>query len=135
MVFGLATLGFAVTDSYPLAVLLLVLGGAANLATMSIGQTVVQLMAPPDKRGRVIGLYGMSANGLRFGSGITVGLLGGLIGVHWSLALSSVALCVSSLIVASYARIALRRRAARDQTPGTGVAHPAARNTGPAPRG
>ena len=94
LIFGLATLGFAMTGSYSLAIVLLVIGGAANLAAMSIGQTVVQLLAPPDKRGRVIGLYGMSASGLRFGSGVTVGLLGGLIGVHWSLGLSSAALCV-----------------------------------------
>jgi MFS family permease len=79
---------------------------------MSIGQTVVQMMAPPDKRGRIIGLYSMSANGLRFGSGLTVGFLGGLIGVHWSLGLSSATLCVGALIVALYARTALRRRAA-----------------------
>jgi predicted MFS family arabinose efflux permease len=103
LILGLATLGFAVTGSYPLALLLLVVGGAANLAAMSIGQTVVQLMAPPEQRGRVIGLYGVSANGLRFGSGITVGLLGGLIGVHWSLGLSSAALCVGTALVALYA--------------------------------
>ncbi len=111
LVFGLSTLGFAVTGSYPLAILLLVIGGAANLAAMSIGQTVVQLMAPPEKRGRVIGVYGMSASGLRFGSGITVGLLGGLIGVHWSLGLSSTALCVGTLIVALYTGAATRHRA------------------------
>ena len=34
----------------------------------------------------------MSNNGLRAFSGITVGLLGSLIGIHWSLALSSVVL-------------------------------------------
>jgi MFS family permease len=109
LIFGVSTLGFAVTGSYLLAILLLVVGGAANLAAMSIGQTVVQLMAPPDKRGRVIGLYGVSANGLRFGSGVTVGLLGGLIGVHWSLGLSSAALCVGSLLVAVYVATAVRR--------------------------
>jgi MFS family permease len=110
LILGLSTLGFAVTGSYLVGVVLLVLGGMASLAAMSIGQTVVQLTAPPDKRGRVIGLYGMSANGLRFGSGITVGLLGGLIGVHWSLGLSSAALCVATLVVVIYARAAQRRR-------------------------
>ncbi|MGX6600595.1 hypothetical protein ACWKSP_00440 [Micromonosporaceae bacterium Da 78-11] len=32
---------------------------AANLASMSIGQTLVQLLAPPADRGRVIGVDGM----------------------------------------------------------------------------
>jgi len=118
-----------VTNSYPLAILLLVIGGAASLAAMSIGQTVVQLMAPPDKRGRVIGLYGMSANGLRLGSGITVGFLGGVIGVHASLGLSSIVLCLGTAVVAIYLRIALRRRTVRDQTPPARVDHTVGRNT------
>ena len=102
-IYGLAILGFAVTRSYPLAVALLFLAGVANLASMSIGQTVVQLMAPPDERGRVIGVYGMSTSGLRAGSGFTVGLLGAAIGVHWSLGLSAAALCVGTGLTAIYA--------------------------------
>jgi MFS family permease len=102
--YGLFTFFFAVTPSYPVAVVLLVAGGVANLASMSVGQTVVQLMAPPADRGRVIGVYGMSANGLRFGSGITVGLFGAVVGIHWSLGLSAAALCVGTLLVARYAR-------------------------------
>src|SRR4051812_1357779 len=101
---GVASFFFAVTTSYPLAVLLLLAGGVANLASMSIGQTVVQLLAPPGDRGRVIGVYGMSANGLRFGSGVTVGLFGAVVGIHWSLGLSAAALCVGTLIAALYAR-------------------------------
>jgi MFS family permease len=85
-VYGVSTLLFAVTGNYPLALLLLLIGGVANLAAMSIVRTVVQLLAPPGDRGRVIGVYGMSASGLRFGSGVTVGLGGTLVGIHWSLA-------------------------------------------------
>jgi len=103
-IYGLSTLLFAVSTSYPLSVLLLVIGGVANLASMSIGQTLVQLLAPPADRGRVIGVYGMSANGLRFGSGITVGLFGALVGIHWSLALSAAALCVGTLLAGLSAR-------------------------------
>ena len=43
-------------------------------------------------RGRLIGLFNMSNNGLRAFSGVTVGVVGGLIGIHWSLALSAMAL-------------------------------------------
>jgi MFS family permease len=103
-VYGAAVLLFAVTGSYLLALLLLLVGGVANLASMSIGQTVVQLLAPPAQRGRVLGVYGVSANGLRAGSGFTVGLLGAPLGVHWSLALSAGALCVGTVAAGVHAR-------------------------------
>ncbi|GLY73664.1 MFS transporter [Actinoallomurus iriomotensis] len=102
-IYGVTSLFFATTTSYPLAVLLVVAGGVANLASMSIGQTVVQLRASAADRGRVIGLYGMSANGLRAGSGFTVGLAAAAIGVHWSLGLSSAALCAGTLAAGAYA--------------------------------
>jgi MFS family permease len=102
-IYGVSTVLFAAAGSYPLAVVLLVIGGVANLASMSIGQTVVQLLAPAADRGRVIGVYGMSANGLRAGSGFTVGLLGAAIGVHWSLGLSAVALCLGTVAAGCYA--------------------------------
>jgi hypothetical protein len=70
---------------------------------MSIGQTVVQLLAPPADRGRVIGVYGVSANGLRAGSGFTVGLLGAQLGVHWSLGLSAAALCLGTVAAGLHA--------------------------------
>ena len=43
-------------------------------------------------RGRLIGLFNMSNNGLRAFSGVTVGVVGGLIGIHWSLAISAMIL-------------------------------------------
>lgn len=111
-VFGLAMLGFAISGSYPVSVALLLVAGFANLASMSIGQTIVQLEAPAAERGRVIGVYGMSANGLRTGSGFTVGLAGSAIGVHWSLGLSATALCVGTAAAAVIARPAARAPAA-----------------------
>ena len=55
-------------------------------------QTLVQMHAPDEVRGRVIGLFAMSAMGLRAFSGVTVGLAGSLIGIHLSLALSAAVL-------------------------------------------
>lgn len=107
VVFGLATLGFALTSSFVIAVLLLFVAGVASIAGMSIGQTVVQLRAAPEQRGRVIGVYGVAANGLRVGSGVTVGFIGGVIGVESSLAASCIALTVGALVVAA---VVLRRR-------------------------
>ncbi|RKT72969.1 MFS-type transporter involved in bile tolerance (Atg22 family) [Saccharothrix variisporea] len=102
-IYGVTSLGFAVTGSYPLAVVLLLVGGVAHLASMSITQTVVQLLSPPADRGRVLGVYGMSSGGLRAGSGFTVGLLGAAVGVHASLAWSAIALCVGTAAAAVYA--------------------------------
>lgn len=40
----------------------------------------------------MIGLFNMASLGLRAFSGVSVGLLGSLIGVHWSLGLSATAM-------------------------------------------
>jgi hypothetical protein len=84
--------GFALASSYPLALALLCAAGFFELAFNAMAQTLVQLHAPPDKRGRVIGLFNMASLGLRAFSGVSVGLLGSLIGVHWSLGLSAMAM-------------------------------------------
>jgi MFS family permease len=120
-IYGVTTLFFALTSSYLLALAILLIGGIANLASMSIGQTIVQLLAPPADRGRVIGLYGVSANGLRAGSGFTVGILGAAVGIHWSLGLSSVALCLGTLAAGIYAlRDHSAAAEAQAPTPGQG---------------
>ena len=92
IVWCLVITGFAVTTVYPVALALLFLAGLFNLAFLSMAQTLVQLLAPAHLRGRLIGLFAMSTLGLRAFSGLTVGVLGGVVGVHWSLALSAMAL-------------------------------------------
>jgi MFS family permease len=82
---------FPVVTSYPAAITLLVLAGVFNLAFTSMAQTLVQVLAPPAIRGRVIGLFNTAILGLRAGSGVTVGVLGALINVHASLELSAAA--------------------------------------------
>jgi hypothetical protein len=57
-----------------------------------MAQSLVQLHAPAAIRGRVIGLYSMAGLGLRAFSGVSVGIAGGVIGIHWSLSLSALAL-------------------------------------------
>jgi MFS family permease len=99
--------GFAAATSYPLAVTLMFIAGFLNLTCGAMAQTLVQLHAPADVRGRVIGLYGVASNGLRAFSGVTVGVLGSLIGVHWSLALSALALLAVTAVLLGFA---LRRR-------------------------
>jgi MFS family permease len=84
-----ALMGFSLAAVYPLALALLFTAGFFELAFNAMAQTLVQLNAPNEIRGRVIGLYNMASLGLRAFSGVTVGLIGSLIGVHWSLALSA----------------------------------------------
>lgn len=83
---------FAFSYSYPLSLALLFCAGTLNLSFYSTAQTIVQLLAPGHLRGRLIGLFAMSTYGLRAFSGVTVGVVGGLIGIHWSLALSAMSL-------------------------------------------
>jgi len=87
-------LGFALSRNYTLSLALLVCAGMANLSSQSIAQTLVQLLAPAEKRGRIVGVFAMASNGLRAGSGLSIGLVGGLIGIHWSLGLSALTLVV-----------------------------------------
>lgn len=89
--------GFAAATSYPLAVALMFVAGFLNLAFSAMSQTLVQLHAPAPLRGRLIGLYNTANNGMRAFSGVTVGIAGSLIGIHWSLALSAMALLAATL--------------------------------------
>jgi len=96
-VWGVLMALFPAAQSYPAAVIILVLAGAFNIAFTSMAQTIIQLLAPPHQRGRMVGLFNTSMLGLRAGSGVTVGVLGAVIGVQWSLALSSTAVVLVAL--------------------------------------
>lgn len=91
MLWCAALASFSLAKSYPLALGFLFAAGFLELSFNAMAQSLVQISAPPDKRGRVIGLFNMASLGLRAFSGVSVGLLGSLIGVHWSLALSALA--------------------------------------------
>jgi MFS family permease len=88
---------FPGAQHYPAAVTLLVLAGIFNIAFTSMAQTIIQLVAPAHLRGSMVGLFNTSMLGLRAGSGLTVGVLGALIGVRWSLTFSSAAVVLIAL--------------------------------------
>jgi MFS family permease len=90
---------FPFATSYPLAVALLVAAGVFNIAFTSIAQTLVQMLAPPQVRGSVVGLFNTAILGLRAGSGVTVGVLGALIDVHASLALSAAGVVLTAALL------------------------------------
>ncbi len=95
----LAIGGFAVSHSYLLTLSLLLVAGFFELSFSAMAQTIVQLKAPPAQRGGIVGLFVSASLGLRTFSGVSVGLGGVLVGIHYSLALSAAALllCVGSI--------------------------------------
>ena len=80
---------FAFAPMYFIALGSLFVAGMLQIGFTSMATTLVQLEAPVAKRGQVMGVFSMSMNGLRVGSGISVGVLGALVGIRWSLGLSA----------------------------------------------
>lgn len=110
ILWGVFMVVFAFTNSYLLAVIALFASGFLNLAFTALAQTLVQLEAPPDRRGRVVGLFSMAQNGLRVGSGVTIGVLGAAVGIHASLgwaAVATIAICVALFVLVRSPRVAI----------------------------
>lgn len=101
-----ALCGFALNRSYPVALVLLFVAGFFELSFNTMVQTIVQINAPLEIRGRVLGLFNMASMGLRMFSGIVVGLVGSVITVHYSLAIATT--CFLLLMTAMIARTRAR---------------------------
>ena len=102
MMWCAALVAFVLAPSYALALAALFIAGFMELSFNSMAQTLVQLNAPGEIRGRVIGFYAVSSLGLRAFSGVTVGLGGTLVGIHWSLGLSAAALLAVTVCLTIY---------------------------------
>ena len=97
-----AIAGFAVSSNFMFSIGLLFIAGFVDLSFNSMTQTLVQLHAPPEIRGRVIGLFNMASLGMKTFAGVTVGIVGGIIGIHWSLSISAGALLAVTIILVGY---------------------------------
>jgi MFS family permease len=118
MVWCCSLVGFAASSVYALSLVLLFVCGFVELSFNSMAQTLVQLRAPAAIRGRVIGVYAMGALGMRTFSGVTIGLMGGWIGIHWSLAMSATVLfCCLGLLAFADGRQVQRSGASSDDLP------------------
>ncbi len=106
MIWCAALVGFARANIYALAISLLFVAGFVELAFNSMAQALVQMHAPDEMRGRVIGVFSMSALGMRTFSGLSVGLLGASVGIHDSLALSAAVLfaVIATMFIARWYR-------------------------------
>lgn len=111
LVWGCALCAFALNRNYPVALALLFTAGFFELSFSSMVQTIVQLNAPNEIRGRVLGLFNMAWLGLRAFSGVIVGLVGSVISIHASLAIA--AGCFLMMMLAA-------ERAARRSSPAAG---------------
>ncbi|HEX3950033.1 MAG TPA: MFS transporter [Steroidobacteraceae bacterium] len=111
MIWCCALAGFAQSHTYAEALILLFIAGFVELGFNSMAMALVQLNAPHEIRGRVIGVFTMSANGLRTFSGLSVGLLGAGIGIHNSLSYSGAALLLLYIVIIA-SRYGWRRRKA-----------------------
>lgn len=97
--FGVALLVFALSHSYMLSVVALFIAGAANLVTASTSQTIVQLTAPPERRGRFVGAAGMTAQGFQAGSGILISILATALGVAGGVAVGAASIIVVAAVM------------------------------------
>ena len=89
VLWSMALIGFAWTSNYAAALAFLLAAGFFELSFQAMAQTLVQLNAPAATRGRAIGLFNMASLGLRTFSGVSIGLMGSMLGIHWSLAMAA----------------------------------------------
>ena len=98
----LAIVVFAISKNIYISITILFIIGFFELTYNSMAQTIVQLNAPPEIRGRVVGLFNMSFLGLKTFSGVTTGFIGSAIGIHWALGLSAILLLFFAAIISFF---------------------------------
>jgi len=89
----LAILVFAFSQSYALSFVLLIVVGGAAVLTQSLTNTKVQLSAPDDLRGRVMGAYTFGTQGMRVLNGPLLGGAAILFGAPLAVAGAAAVVC------------------------------------------
>jgi predicted MFS family arabinose efflux permease len=98
-----AILVFAFSTNYALSFLLLIVVGGAAVLTQSLTNTKIQLSAPNDLRGRVMGAYTFGTQGMRVLNGPLLGGAAILFGAP--LAVAGAAAAVFAGLAAIFARV------------------------------
>ena len=102
IVWALRSLGFALSQNYPLALgLLLVARHCSTWRSLDGADAGAARTRRPSARPRDRPVTTWPA-GLRAGSGLTIGLVGSLIGIHWSLGLSAAVMVLFGFRILSY---------------------------------
>ncbi len=100
MTFGIALTAFAVSGWFGLALVLIFIAGAGSAGFGVMQSTLTMLLAPPDARGRVLGVLMLSI-GVLPGAMLVQGAVASAIGVAATTAVSGVVLCVLTMAVAA----------------------------------
>ena len=123
--FGVITVGIAVAPGYLWALVLLVPLGAAGVLFIGTTNSLLQLNADGDMRGRVMALWAVVFLGSTPIGGPLTGAMAHIVGVRWAVAVGGVA----ALATATGAFVSLRRRQLREGA----CEAPACLPDGPAP--
>lgn len=99
---GASIVVFAISGSYVLAIVALLIAGFASITSASTEMSIVQLNAPEGERGRVIGAYSMFSFGMMTFSGATVAVLGSLFGLPGSVLIGGIVLLVGATVIGAY---------------------------------
>jgi len=90
-VLGAGLVGFAASRSFALSLGLLFVVGGAMLVQLASSNTQLQLLAPPEMRGRVISLYMLAFMGMAPVGSLFAGLLARAVGAPWTVAVGGAA--------------------------------------------
>jgi len=96
--FGAATIGFALSRWFPLSLLLLALLGAADMISVFIRNSLVQLNTPDTMRGRVSAISGLAISASNELGELQSGLAAGLLGAVGAVAFGGVGAIVVTAI-------------------------------------
>ncbi len=101
-VFGLATIGFGFSTSMPLSLALLFVVGAADMFSVYIRQSLIQLHTPDEKRGRVSAVSQLTISASNEGGDFFSGTLASIIGPVGAVVSGGIGAIV---VVAAYSRL------------------------------
>ncbi|KHS51106.1 MULTISPECIES: MFS transporter [Brevibacterium] len=100
---GISSLFFALTSHLWLAVIMLVIAGVSKITAESTEMAIIQLEAPPEIRGRVIGSYATFGPGMQTFSGVTVGVLGTIATIPGAVIIGGTVLAIGAVAIGTYA--------------------------------
>ena len=96
--FGIAILFAAVAPNLPLELIAMMPMGAAGIAVIAVGSTLLQLASKPEMRGRVMSLWTVAFVGTTPIGGPIVGWMSDQVGPRWGLALGGISALLTGAI-------------------------------------